>query len=161
LDIGAEVATLLPPFISILETRKDCDLASNRMVLLTGLATGAATGLLETVPFCAVRVALKACASMCGASALARGRSNEVRNSCGGDFRTLIGCAPSNLDRSRLKLASITVATAKEIEQLFLSYEAAGVAFRQALRSEPWGAKTFIVTDPDENLILFAGPDTE
>jgi uncharacterized glyoxalase superfamily protein PhnB len=30
--------------------------------------------------------------------------------------------------------------------------------FQQALKKEPWGAKTFVVADPDENLILFAGP---
>jgi uncharacterized glyoxalase superfamily protein PhnB len=53
------------------------------------------------------------------------------------------------------------VATANEIKQLFLSYEAAGVSFHQALTKEPWGAKTFIVSDPDENLILFAGPEAD
>jgi hypothetical protein len=26
------------------------------------------------------------------------------------------------------------------------------------LKEEPWGARTFIVLDPDGNLILFAGP---
>jgi uncharacterized glyoxalase superfamily protein PhnB len=60
--------------------------------------------------------------------------------------------------RENLLSASITVATANEIKQLFLSFQAAGVSFHQALRKEPWGARTFIVSDPDENLILFAGP---
>jgi uncharacterized glyoxalase superfamily protein PhnB len=60
--------------------------------------------------------------------------------------------------REDLLSASITVATANEIEKLFLSYEAAGVSFHQELKEEPWGARTFIVSDPDENLILFAGP---
>jgi uncharacterized glyoxalase superfamily protein PhnB len=60
--------------------------------------------------------------------------------------------------REGLLSASITVATAIEIKQLFLDYQAAGVPFHQALKQEPWGAKTFVVTDPDENLILFAGP---
>jgi uncharacterized glyoxalase superfamily protein PhnB len=60
--------------------------------------------------------------------------------------------------REQLLSASITVATAAEINQLFLSYQAAGVSFQQALKQEPWGATTFIVSDPDENLILFAGP---
>jgi len=54
--------------------------------------------------------------------------------------------------------ASITVDTANEIKQLFLSYQVAGVSFHQALKKEPWGARTFIVSDADENLILFAGP---
>ena len=60
--------------------------------------------------------------------------------------------------REHLLSASITVATASEIKQLFLSYQAAGVAFDQELKKEPWGAGTFVVSDPDENLILFAGP---
>ena len=60
--------------------------------------------------------------------------------------------------REHLLSASITVATANEIKQLFLSYQAAGVSFHQTLKKEPWGARTFIVSDPDENLILFAGP---
>jgi catechol 2,3-dioxygenase-like lactoylglutathione lyase family enzyme len=60
--------------------------------------------------------------------------------------------------RERLLSASITLATASEIKQLFLSYQAAGVSFHQVLKKEPWGARTFIVADPDENLILFAGP---
>jgi catechol 2,3-dioxygenase-like lactoylglutathione lyase family enzyme len=61
-------------------------------------------------------------------------------------------------NREHLLSASITVATSNEIKQLFLSYQAAGVSFDQALKKEPWGARTFVVSDPDENLILFAGP---
>jgi uncharacterized glyoxalase superfamily protein PhnB len=60
--------------------------------------------------------------------------------------------------REGLLSASITVATAGEIQQLFLDYQAAGVSFHQALKKEPWGSRTFIVSDPDENLILFSGP---
>jgi uncharacterized glyoxalase superfamily protein PhnB len=63
--------------------------------------------------------------------------------------------------REHLLSASITVATANEIKQLFLTYQAAGVSFHQALKTEPWGARTFIVSDPDENLILFAGPEAD
>jgi uncharacterized glyoxalase superfamily protein PhnB len=63
--------------------------------------------------------------------------------------------------REHLLSASITVATASEIKQLFLSYQAAGVSFQQELKQEPWGATTFIVSDPDENLILFAGPASD
>jgi uncharacterized glyoxalase superfamily protein PhnB len=61
-------------------------------------------------------------------------------------------------EREHLLSASLTVATADEIKQLFLSYQAAGVCFHQTLKKEPWGARTFIVLDPDGNLILFAGP---
>ncbi len=61
-------------------------------------------------------------------------------------------------EREDLVLASITVAGAEEIERLFLMYQAAGVPFHRKLKKEPWGAKAFIVKDPDGNLILFAGP---
>ena len=42
-------------------------------------------------------------------------------------------------------------------EPLFLEFQKAGVTFHQALRTERWGARTFIVRDPDGNLIAFAG----
>ena len=61
-------------------------------------------------------------------------------------------------EREGLLSASLTLASAEEIRQLFLSYQAAGVRFRQPLKTEPWGAITFVVQDPDGNLILFAGP---
>jgi len=61
-------------------------------------------------------------------------------------------------EREHLLSASLTLATAEEIKQLFLSYQAAGVRFSQPLKKEPWGARTFIILDPDGNLILFAGP---
>jgi len=61
-------------------------------------------------------------------------------------------------EREGLLSATFTLATAEEIKQLFLSYQAAEVPFSQTLKKEPWGARTFIVRDPDGNLILFAGP---
>ena len=61
-------------------------------------------------------------------------------------------------EREGLLSASLTVASADEIKQLFLSYQAAGVPFHQTLKEEPYGARTFIVRDPDGNLILFSGP---
>jgi catechol 2,3-dioxygenase-like lactoylglutathione lyase family enzyme len=64
-------------------------------------------------------------------------------------------------EREHLLSATLTVATSEEIKQLFLSYQAAGVRFSQTLKKEPWGARTFIVLDPDGNLILFAGPANE
>jgi len=60
--------------------------------------------------------------------------------------------------REGLLSASITLASTDEIKQLFLAYQTVDVPFAQPLRNEPWGAKTFIVRDPDGNLILFAGP---
>jgi catechol 2,3-dioxygenase-like lactoylglutathione lyase family enzyme len=61
---------------------------------------------------------------------------------------------PELRDREHLLSASITLDDAKP---LFLEFQAAGVVFRQVLKTEPWGARTFIVCDPDSNLILFAG----
>jgi catechol 2,3-dioxygenase-like lactoylglutathione lyase family enzyme len=61
-------------------------------------------------------------------------------------------------DREELLSVSMTVATADEIKLLFLEFQSAGVAFRQTLKKQPWGAKNFIVEDPDGNLLLFAGP---
>jgi catechol 2,3-dioxygenase-like lactoylglutathione lyase family enzyme len=56
--------------------------------------------------------------------------------------------------REDLLSASIAVDVA---EPLYLEFQNAGVEFHQKLRSEPWGARTFVVADPDGNLILFAG----
>lgn len=61
-------------------------------------------------------------------------------------------------EREHLLSAALTVATTDEIKRLFLEFQAAGVRFHQTLRTEPWGARNFIVLDPDGNLILFAGP---
>ena len=61
---------------------------------------------------------------------------------------------PQLRDQANLLSASITLDDAKP---LFLEFQAAGVTFHQGLRTEPWGARTFIVRDPDGNLILFSG----
>ena len=61
---------------------------------------------------------------------------------------------PQLRDREDLLSASITLDEAKP---LYLEYQAAGVTFHRTLRAEPWGARTFIVRDPDGNLLLFAG----
>ena len=61
---------------------------------------------------------------------------------------------PELRDREHLLSASITLDDAKP---LFLEFQTAGVIFLQGLKTEPWGARTFIVCDPDGNRILFAG----
>ncbi|MCX8281512.1 VOC family protein [Phyllobacterium sp. 0TCS1.6C] len=61
---------------------------------------------------------------------------------------------PQLRDSERLLSASVTLDDAKS---LFLEFQAAGVEFHQTLKTEPWGARTFVVRDPDGNLILFAG----
>jgi catechol 2,3-dioxygenase-like lactoylglutathione lyase family enzyme len=57
-------------------------------------------------------------------------------------------------DAEQLLAATITLEDAKP---LFVEFQNAGVEFVQPLRSEPWGARTFLVRDPDGNLLLFAG----
>jgi catechol 2,3-dioxygenase-like lactoylglutathione lyase family enzyme len=61
-------------------------------------------------------------------------------------------------ERQELLSATLVVATAHEIKALFLEFRAAGVPFVQTLQRKPWGARDFIVRDPDGNLLLFAGP---
>ncbi len=61
-------------------------------------------------------------------------------------------------DQEELLSVSMTVATAAEIKLLFLEFQSAGVAFHQKLKKQPWGARNFVVRDPDGNLLLFAGP---
>jgi catechol 2,3-dioxygenase-like lactoylglutathione lyase family enzyme len=65
---------------------------------------------------------------------------------------------PTSRDREELLSASFRVATAEEVKQLFLEFQAAGVTFFQTLRKQPWGTRNFIAKDPDGNLLLFAGP---
>lgn len=65
---------------------------------------------------------------------------------------------PELRDRESLLSSDMGVDTSEEIKQLYLEFQAKGVTFDQTLRKEPWGARTFIVKDPDGNLLLFAGP---
>jgi catechol 2,3-dioxygenase-like lactoylglutathione lyase family enzyme len=80
----------------------------------------------------------------------------------GARFALRVVCEPVFVgdirERESLLSASVTVATPHEIEQLFADFQARGVAFHKSLGLEPWGAITFIVRDPDGNLVLFAGP---
>ena len=61
---------------------------------------------------------------------------------------------PLRRDVEQLLAASIAV---DDAEPLFREYRDAGVELAQSLRTEPWGARTFIVRDRDGNLLLFAG----
>ncbi|MDQ6433030.1 VOC family protein [Mesorhizobium sp. LHD-90] len=61
---------------------------------------------------------------------------------------------PSDPREPDLLAASIVV---EGIEALFEEFSSKGVAFHSPLRTEMWGARTFIVADPDGNLVLFAG----
>jgi catechol 2,3-dioxygenase-like lactoylglutathione lyase family enzyme len=61
---------------------------------------------------------------------------------------------PARRDAEQLLAASIAL---DDAGPLYREYEEAGVEFVQPLRNESWGARTFIVRDPDGNLLLFAG----
>lgn len=61
---------------------------------------------------------------------------------------------PERRDREQLLTATIAL---DDATALFLEYRSAGVDFVQPLETQPWGARTFIVQDPDGNLVLFAG----
>lgn len=47
--------------------------------------------------------------------------------------------------------------TVDDVKALYQEFKASGALFHQTLRTEAWGARTFIVRDPDGNLLLFAG----
>ena len=57
--------------------------------------------------------------------------------------------------RAREDLVAAT-GIVEAVKSLLLEYQEHGVAFHQALRTEPWGARTFIVADPGGNLICLA-----
>ena len=65
---------------------------------------------------------------------------------------------PGLRDREELLSATLIVASADEIRQLFREFEGRGVGFVQTLTKKPWGARDFIIRDIDGNLLLFAGP---
>lgn len=57
-------------------------------------------------------------------------------------------------ERESLLSAAITV---DDVKALFAQYKEAGADFQQTLKRQPWGARQFVVRDPDGNLILFGG----
>jgi uncharacterized glyoxalase superfamily protein PhnB len=83
-----------------------------------------------------------------------------VRDAARLNFRCVDGAVIESTvrDREGLLSVSMTVASGDEIKLLFLEFQSAGVDFQQTLKKQPWGAKNFIVKDPDGNLLLFAGP---
>ncbi|MDO6414669.1 VOC family protein [Sphingomonas sp. BIUV-7] len=59
--------------------------------------------------------------------------------------------------RLRERDALSATITVEDIDALARDYDAAGIDWHQRPRTEPWGARTCIVRDPDGNLIAFAG----
>lgn len=72
------------------------------------------------------------------------------------NFRYLDTPAIEPALRAREELLAASIAL-DDAEGLFVEFQEAGVVFRQTLKTEDWGARTFVVADPDGNLILFAG----
>jgi uncharacterized glyoxalase superfamily protein PhnB len=60
-------------------------------------------------------------------------------------------------ERDELLASSFTVGNAAAIRALFEEFQKAGADFYRPLKQEKWGARTFIVRDPDGNLLMFAG----
>lgn len=80
-----------------------------------------------------------------------------VRDGARLNLRLVTGPVFDDAFRTRNADALSAMLTLMEAKPLFLELQRAGVTFHQSLRSEPWGARTFIVADPDGNLIGFAG----
>ena len=60
-------------------------------------------------------------------------------------------------EREELLAAALPVGDAAALRALFVVFKEAEVDFFRPLKQEPWGARTFIVRDPDGNLLLFVG----
>lgn len=54
---------------------------------------------------------------------------------------------------------AIGLENAAQVKALYEAFSAAGAVFHQPIKRHPWGARDFVVRDPDGNLISFgAGP---
>lgn len=76
-------------------------------------------------------------------------------------FKLALRCADEPLrDRERAANEDFLAADfgVDNVKALYLEFQTAGAEFHQTLRTEPWGQRSFIVKDPDGNLICFAGP---
>jgi catechol 2,3-dioxygenase-like lactoylglutathione lyase family enzyme len=83
--------------------------------------------------------------------------AHVVRDGARLNLRLATGAVFDSGFRDREGDALSATLTMHDAKPLFLEYLSAGVRFRQSLKTEPWGARTFIVQDPDGNLIAFAG----
>ena len=80
-----------------------------------------------------------------------------ARDGCRLNLRRATGAVFDASFRDREADALSATITLDDAGPLFAEFQEAGVNFHQPLRAEPWGARTFIVRDPDGNLIAFAG----
>jgi uncharacterized glyoxalase superfamily protein PhnB len=72
------------------------------------------------------------------------------------NFRQVDSAVLDAIRRATEQLLAATI-TLEDAKPLFVEYQQAGVEIVQSLKSEPWGARTFMVRDPDGNVLLFAG----
>jgi catechol 2,3-dioxygenase-like lactoylglutathione lyase family enzyme len=70
------------------------------------------------------------------------------------NLRRLDAMPAGSEEEPDLLAATLTVDDARK---LYSEFEGRDLAFHQPLRQEPWGAWTFMVADPDGNLLCFAG----
>lgn len=61
---------------------------------------------------------------------------------------------PARRESDQLLAATITL---EDASALYDEYQRAGAEFAEPLRDQEWGSRTFVVRDPDGNLLLFAG----
>lgn len=80
-----------------------------------------------------------------------------ARNGARLNLRRVSGAVFDGSFRQREADALSATITVDDAGAIFREFEEAGITFHQPLRTEPWGARTFIVRDPDGNLIAFAG----
>jgi len=80
-----------------------------------------------------------------------------IRDGCRLNLRRVCGPVFEAGFRDREADALSATLALDDARPLFDEFQSAGVTFHQPLRTEPWGAHTFIVQDPDCNLIAFAG----
>ena len=73
------------------------------------------------------------------------------------NLRKVVGPVFDREFRIRERDALSATLTLVDAKPLFLEFQEANVTFHQTLKTEPWGARSFIVQDPDGNLICFAG----
>jgi catechol 2,3-dioxygenase-like lactoylglutathione lyase family enzyme len=57
--------------------------------------------------------------------------------------------------RNREDLLAVLI-TVDHVDALYREYQSRGLAFHQPLKTQPWGAQDFVVSDPDGNLIGFS-----
>lgn len=76
-------------------------------------------------------------------------------------FKLALRCSDESLVDRRRSLQEDFLAAdfgVDDVKALYLEYQSAGADFHQTLRTEPWGQRSFIIKEPDGNLICFTGP---